>query len=178
MLKHGRRCVREDKATGYVDNLFERAKAVRFEALLDRLGISVQKHGEELRGICPIPAHSGEKKKPSFYVNPDKQVFNCFGCKAKGNIVTFAQAYNGLATFESKQAALWIIETMQDNEAADEIHEHDGENAEQDKSDDEMLMRLFTVAGEQLIGLIAKHAENPKPLAERLARWLIEGLKT
>jgi hypothetical protein len=90
--------VSEEKATGYVDNLFDRAKAVRFEMLLDRLGVSVQKHGEELRGICPIPAHSGEKKKPSFYVNPDKQVFNCFACKAKGNIVTFAQAYTGLAT--------------------------------------------------------------------------------
>ena len=96
----------KDQTTGYVDNLFDRAKAVRFEELFDRVGISVQKHGEELRGICPIPAHSGEKKKPSFYVNPDKQVFNCFGCKAKGNIVTFAQAYNGLAAFESKQAAL------------------------------------------------------------------------
>ena len=67
---------------------------------------------------------------------------------------------------------------MQDNEAPDETHEHDGENAAQVKSDDEMLVRLFTVAGEQLIGLIAQHAENPKPLAERLARWLVEGLKT
>jgi hypothetical protein len=168
----------DEKATGYVDNLFDRAKAVRFEVLLDRLGVSVQKHGEELRGICPIPAHSGEKKKPSFYVNPDKQVFNCFGCKAKGNIVTFAQAYNGLAAFESKQAALWIVEIMHDNEAADETRQQDGEIAAQGESDDEMLLRLFTVAGEQLITLIAKHADNPKPLAERLARWLVEGLKT
>jgi DNA primase len=167
-----------EKATGYVDNLFDRAKAVRFESLLDRLGISVQKHGEELRGICPIPAHSGEKKKPSFYVNPDKQVFNCFGCKAKGNIVTFAQAYTGLATFESKQAALWIIETMHDDEAEHEAQQCDGENTEQDESDDEILVKLFTVAGEQLITLIAKHVNNPKPLAERLARWLVEGLKT
>jgi hypothetical protein len=170
--------VSEEKATGYVDNLFDRAKAVHFELLLDRLGISVQKHREELRGICPIPAHSGEKKKPSFYVNPDKQVFNCFGCKAKGNIVTFAQAYNGLAAFESKQAALWIIETMHDNEVADETHQQDGENTVQVESDDEILVKLFTVASEQLITLIAKHAENPKPLAERLARWLVEGLKT
>jgi DNA primase len=167
-----------DKSTGYVDNLFERAKAIRFEALLDRLGITVQKHGEELRGICPIPAHNGEKKKPSFYVNSEKQVFNCFGCKAKGNIVTFAQVYNGLATFESKQAALWIIETMQDKEAEVELRECDGENVEQDTNDDEMLMKLFTVAGEQLITLIAKHANNPTPLAERLARWVVEGLET
>jgi hypothetical protein len=112
------------------------------------------------------------------YVNPDKQVFNCFGCKAKGNIVTFAQAYTGLTTFESKQAALWIIETMHDNEAEHEAHEGGGENTVEVESDDEMLVQLFTVAGEQLLALIAKHANNPKPLAERLARWLVEGLKT
>jgi hypothetical protein len=168
----------EEKTTGYIDNLFDRAKAVRLEELLNRIGVSVEKHGEELRGICPIPAHSGEKKKPSFYVNPDKQVFNCFGCKAKGNIVTFAQVYNGLASFESKQAALWIVETMHDNEVAGESPQQEGDITEQGESDDEMLLRLFTVAGEQLIALIAKHANNPKPLAERLARWIVEGSKT
>jgi hypothetical protein len=67
---------------------------------------------------------------------------------------------------------------MHDNEAEDEAHEGGGENAAQVESDDEMLVQLFTVAGEQLITLIAKHADNPKPLAERLARWLVEGLKT
>src|SRR5688500_16021533 len=177
MLKHGRRCVREDKATGYVDNLFERAKAVRFEVLLDRLGIPVQKHGEELRGICPIPAHSGEKRKPSFYVNPDKQVFNCFGCKAKGNIVTFAQAYNGFAAFEAKKSALWVVETMADSESKDETSEQETKVSDEHEIDNEQLIQLFTVAGEQLIGLIAKHADNPQPLAERLARWLVDGLK-
>jgi hypothetical protein len=41
-----------------------------------------------------------------------------------------------------------------------------------------MLVKLLAVAGEQLITLIAKHADNPKPLAERLTRWMVEGLKT
>ena len=107
-------------SAGYVEGLFDRAKAVRLEDLLARLGIEMKMHGEELRGICPIPAHKGEKKTPSFYINPSKQVFNCFGCKAGGNIVKFAQVFNGLAEFERKKAALWIIETMGEGEAVEE----------------------------------------------------------
>ena len=107
-------------SAGYVEGLFDRAKAVRIEELIARLGIEMKVHGEELRGICPIPAHKGEKKTPSFYINPSKQVFNCFGCKAGGNIVRFAQVFNGLAEFQRKEAALWIIETMGEGEAVEE----------------------------------------------------------
>jgi hypothetical protein len=49
-------------SAGYVEGLFDRAKAVRFEELIERLGIEMKVHGEELRGVCPIPAHKGEKK--------------------------------------------------------------------------------------------------------------------
>ena len=116
--------------------------------------------------MCPIPAHGGEKKKPSFYVNPSKQVYNCFGCKSRGNIVKFAQAYNGLADFETKKAALWIVETVADKEVVDQPHVEVIQDNGDDEPDDELLVRLFAVAGEQLIGLIAKHADNPRPLGD------------
>jgi DNA primase len=96
-------------SAGYVEGLFDRAKAVRLEDLVARLGIEMVVHGEELRGICPIPAHKGEKKTRSFYISPTKQVFNCFGCKAGGNIVRFAQAFNGLAEFERTNHAIITV---------------------------------------------------------------------
>ena len=167
----------EAQQNGYVENLFDRAKAIRFEELLKCIGVSVTKHGEELRGMCPIPAHGGEKKKPSFYVNPSKQVYNCFGCKSRGNIVKFAQAYNGLADFETKKAALWIVETVSDKEVVEQPHVEVIQDKVDDEPDDELLIKLFVVASEQLIGMIAKHADNPRPLAERLARWAVEALK-
>jgi hypothetical protein len=170
----------EGQATGYVDGLFDRAKAVRLEDLIARLGIALETHGEELRGICPIPAHKGEKKTRSFYVSPAKQVFNCFGCKAGGNIVKFAQVYNGLAEFQRREAALWIIETMGQGEAAEEgsaDQEQESAVVEPGSDEDEALFLALALAGEEIIRAIARHTDNPRPLAERLARWVVEVVK-
>ena len=170
----------EGRAAGYVEGLFDRAKAVRLEDLIARLGIAMETHGDELRGICPIPAHKGEKKTPSFYINPSKQVFNCFGCKAGGNIVKFAQAFNGLAEFERKKAALWIIETMGEGEAVEEVdadREQEYVVAEPGGDEDEALFLALALAGKEVIRAIARHADNPRPLAERLARLVMEMVK-
>jgi hypothetical protein len=165
-------------SAGYVEGLFDRAKAVPLEALVACLGIAMEVHGEELRGICPIPAHKGEKKTRSFYVKPSEQVFHCFGCKAGGNIVKFAQAYNGFAPFEAKKAALWIVETVAEGETVE--HEEVDQAAivaEEGSGNDEGMIEALTLAGEHIIRAIARHAENPRPLAERLARWVMEVVK-
>jgi DNA primase len=47
--------------------------------------VSLQKKGREYTGCCPF--HS--EKTPSFYVNPQKGFYYCFGCGAKGNIFNF-----------------------------------------------------------------------------------------
>jgi hypothetical protein len=169
-------------AAGFVEGLFDRAKAVRLEEFVARLGIEMVAHGEELRGMCPIPAHKGEKKTRSFYVKPSEQVFHCFGCKAGGNIVKFAQAYNGMAQFEAKKAALWIVETMAERDAAkDEVIDIDLTRPqsvlEPGSDDDEALFLALSFAGEEIIRAIGKHADNPRPLAERLARWIVEVVK-
>jgi hypothetical protein len=179
----------EDKAAGFVEGLFEKAKAVRIEGLLAKLGIALEQHGDELRGVCPIPAHVGAKKKPSFYIKPSEQVFHCFGCKEGGNIVKFAMAYLGLQRYESKKAALWIVDTMECRAPIDVTASQDfpekldvvarelGTTLEQAAAvpvDDELLLKLFTLAGEQLIEAAAK---NPKAVAEKLARWVVVVLK-
>ena len=170
----------EGRAAGYVEGLFDRAKAVPLEDLMVRLGIAMETHGDELRGICPIPAHKGEKKTPSFYINPSKQVFNCFGCKAGGNIVRFAQVFNGLAEFERKKAALWILETMGEGEAAEDgVSDRELESVatEAGSDEDEALFLALALAGEEVIRAIARHADNPRALAERLARFVMEVVK-
>ena len=165
-------------STGYVEGLFDRAKAVPLEELVARLGIDMKVHGDELRGICPIPAHRGEKKTLSFYINPSKQVFNCFGCKAGGNIVKFAQAYNGFAPYEAKKAALWLVETMAEGETVEDKEvDQAAMVAEEGTGDDEAMIAALTLAGEHIIRAIALHAENPRPLAERLAQWVVEMVK-
>jgi DNA primase len=47
----------------------------------------LKKTGANWTGLCPF---HGEKS-PSFSVNPDKGVFYCFGCQAKGDVISFVR---------------------------------------------------------------------------------------
>ncbi len=47
--------------------------------------VSLAKKGREYIGLCPFH----QERTPSFYVNPSKGFYYCFGCQAKGNVVTF-----------------------------------------------------------------------------------------
>lgn len=47
--------------------------------------IPLKRAGRNFKAQCPF--HN--EKTPSFLVNPDKQIFHCFGCGVGGNVVTF-----------------------------------------------------------------------------------------
>ena len=65
-------------------------QAVSMEMVLDRYGINwLRKNRDELRGRCPI--HKGEGER-SFQVNISKGAFQCFSCKARGNVLDFVAA--------------------------------------------------------------------------------------
>ena len=48
----------------------------------------------EYKGRCPFPHH--EDNNPSFTVNPDKNLFNCFGCNTSGNTIQFVEKVEGI----------------------------------------------------------------------------------
>jgi DNA primase len=54
--------------------------------------VPLKKVGKNYRALCPF--HS--EKDPSFYVNPDKGIFYCFGCKKGGNAISFLMEYEKL----------------------------------------------------------------------------------
>ncbi len=54
--------------------------------------VSLKKTGKNHTGLCPF--HS--EKTPSFSVNPDKQIFHCFGCGAGGDAFKFLELQEGL----------------------------------------------------------------------------------
>jgi DNA primase len=65
-------------------------QAVSMQAVLDRYGINwLRKNKDELRGRCPIHKGDGER---SFHVSTAKSVFQCFSCKARGNVLDFVAA--------------------------------------------------------------------------------------
>lgn len=47
--------------------------------------VTLKKAGRNFVGLCPFH----KEKTPSFTVNPEKQIFYCFGCGEGGNVFTF-----------------------------------------------------------------------------------------
>jgi len=52
----------------------------------------LKKSGKNYKGLCPF--HN--EKTPSFFVSTDEQLYNCFGCEAGGNVITFVSEMENL----------------------------------------------------------------------------------
>ncbi|MDT8337032.1 MAG: DNA primase [Candidatus Izemoplasmatales bacterium] len=59
--------------------------------------VSLQQAGKSMKGLCPF--HN--EKTPSFFVSKDRQLFNCFGCGEKGNVIQFISKYKHLEYWEA-----------------------------------------------------------------------------
>ncbi len=59
--------------------------------------IDLKKTGQNYKSLCPF--HS--EKTPSFFVNPSKQIFHCFGCGKGGDIFTFIMEYEKISFIEA-----------------------------------------------------------------------------
>ncbi|HEX9136712.1 MAG TPA: DNA primase, partial [Nitrospirota bacterium] len=62
--------------------------------------VSLKKTGKNHTGLCPFHA----EKTASFSVNPDKQIFHCFGCGAGGDVFKFIELQEGLNFPEAVRA--------------------------------------------------------------------------
>ncbi len=77
---------------------------------------TLKRAGSEYRGCCPF---HGEKS-PSFYVNPQKNIYHCFGCNVGGNAISFLRDYENLTFIEavkelSKQTGIEVPEEDRQN---------------------------------------------------------------
>ncbi len=74
---------------------------LRFEPVLDRYQLRLKPtRGHELSGRCPFH----EDRQPSFRVNTEKRIFNCFGCTAKGNVLDFVALKEGVGIKKQGEA--------------------------------------------------------------------------
>mgnify|MGYP003344527717 CR=1 FL=1 len=59
--------------------------------------VQLRKAGRNFVGLCPF--HN--ERTPSFSVNPELQIYKCFGCGAGGNVFRFLQEVDRISFVEA-----------------------------------------------------------------------------
>ena len=54
--------------------------------------VELKRAGSSWKALCPFH----KEKTPSFHVNPQRQIFHCFGCDAGGDVFRFTMDYEGV----------------------------------------------------------------------------------
>lgn len=81
-------------AEGGRDDLDAIRARVDLPALIEKYApVTLCRAGRQLRGRCPL--HLGQAPD-DFAVNPQKQLWHCFGCLKGGDAFSFVEAYLGL----------------------------------------------------------------------------------
>ncbi len=62
--------------------------------------VELRQAGRNWKGLCPFH----DEKTPSFNVNPDRQVFHCFGCQEGGDVIAFLMKHDGLSFPEAARS--------------------------------------------------------------------------
>jgi DNA primase len=94
-------------------NFKELRARLKFEDVLRHYKVEVRRKGEQHQGPCPLPGHTGSKVAPMFSANLARGIFQCFGCKAKGNILEFS-ALMEKANIEDGDALRKVAVGLQD----------------------------------------------------------------
>ena len=69
------------------DDWVERVRAASDVVEVIAQTVQLKRVGRNWTGLCPFH----KEKSPSFSVNPDRQFYHCFGCKAGGDVFRFVQ---------------------------------------------------------------------------------------
>jgi DNA primase len=110
--------------------------------------LPLKRAGTQFRANCPF--HN--EKTPSFYVNPARQSFHCFGCGKGGDAISFVRDYENLPFTDAvgklaQRAGIHIVE---------EAHDPSAERTRRSRG---RLLDLHREAAEFLHGLMLKSPE-------------------
>jgi DNA primase len=107
--------------------------------VLRHYSVDLKVTGAQGSGFCPLPTHdggrsAGRKRSPSFSVNLAKNIWQCFGCGASGNVLDLACRLEGLNPDDGQQVrkvALKLVRALGLNGDADDhqIVEHKPDRA-------------------------------------------------
>jgi DNA primase len=83
--------------------------------------IALKRVGQRYVGLCPFHA----EKTPSFSINPNEGLYYCFGCQAKGDVITFVREVEHLEFAEAVErlAASAGVQVRYDEAAVSRDHQ-------------------------------------------------------
>lgn len=97
-------------------NFKELRSHLNFRDVFRHYGIELNvKKANQHVGPCPLPQHGENQISACFSANLERKIFQCFGCKASGNIldfVAFKEELNPKSGDELRKAALFVQETF------------------------------------------------------------------
>jgi DNA primase len=84
----------EEKKSGtrYEDHVVEQVSAANDIVEIISQYIPLKRAGRHLKACCPFH----QEKSPSFMVQPEKQMFHCFGCGAGGDVYSFLMRHENM----------------------------------------------------------------------------------
>lgn len=93
---------------------------INVEDFLNELGIrNVMRDGNEIRYSCPFDGHNHGDANPSASMRLNDTVYNCFGCGARGNALTFLCEYENISPYEAASRLRTIIGDWARDDAGD-----------------------------------------------------------
>lgn len=122
--------------------------------------VALKRKGREMLGLCPFH----DDHRPSFNVNPGKQIFKCFACGAGGNVIQFVQMRENLSF---PQALQRLAERA--GIKVEPLRTQDSRPRAQDETDPNELARVNNWAAKYFAANLA-HSEKGKDAREYLTK--------
>lgn len=95
---------------------------VDLDKVLAWLDIHGTHQGDEIIAPCPLPSHPGSDVNPSFGINVNKKVFNCFTCGEGGSLPTLIMHLHHIEYPEAIEALIGFITGDVDDDSSFEDH--------------------------------------------------------
>ncbi len=122
----------------------------------------LKRHGRQYRGRCPFH----EEKTPSFYVNPDKQAWYCWGaCHTGGNAIAFLERngkkFGEALRYLAERAGVPAVDEPARMKSVAEKHDE-----EREKAECEMFWQLVRSS-------MVRFSNDIWDLHRRACRWMV-----
>jgi DNA primase len=101
--------------------------------------VGLKRSGKQFKGLCPFH----DEKSPSFYVDPVRRSFKCFGCGAWGDVFDFIQKVEGVGFLASVRTLGARVGVALPNQSTGDLR-----RAEQRERERELAYRVNAAAAD------------------------------